>query len=200
MGSQGSCMTECNDKTDSGGGRKRRRGFLKNRDGATVVEFALLAMPFILLIFAIIESCISFAAQEVMQNAADDYGRQFRTGKIQIGTLTQTEFRQKICDRIEVFVGEGCLAGTHLKIDLRSFTTFQQAADAVANIDKNDELSVSGGFKYEPGRSQSINMLRLYYEWPVMTDILRTQMSDLKKKRYTLHFAAAVWQNEPYPE
>ncbi len=46
------------------------------------IEFALIALPFFLLIFAIIEVSLSFTAQQVMSNAADDIARQLRTGEI----------------------------------------------------------------------------------------------------------------------
>ena len=61
---------------------RRIRSFGKDRDGATVVEFALLAMPFTLLVFSVIESCISFAVGETMQNVVDDLARQVRTGQM----------------------------------------------------------------------------------------------------------------------
>ena len=52
--------------------------FVRDRRGATALEFALLALPFALLVFAILESCISFAGQEVMANITDDVARQLR--------------------------------------------------------------------------------------------------------------------------
>ncbi|MBN9269505.1 MAG: pilus assembly protein, partial [Mesorhizobium sp.] len=55
--------------------------FARDRRGSTAMEFALLAIPFALLVFAILESCISFAGQEVMANITDDVARQLRTGQ-----------------------------------------------------------------------------------------------------------------------
>ena len=67
--------------------RKARRPrffarFLRDRRGSTAMEFAMLAVPFALLVFAILESCISFAGQEVMANITDDVARQLRTGQL----------------------------------------------------------------------------------------------------------------------
>ncbi len=45
----------------------------------------------------------------------------------------------------------------------------------------------------------SKNMLRVFYRWPVMTDIMRKSMSSLKDNK-TLHFSMAVWQNEPFDD
>ena len=38
--------------------------------GSTAIEFTLLAIPFSMLVFAVLEGSISFAAQQVMANAA----------------------------------------------------------------------------------------------------------------------------------
>ena len=56
--------------------------FCRDRDGSTVIEFGMLALPFLLLLFAILETCISFAAQQLMANATDDVARQIRTGHV----------------------------------------------------------------------------------------------------------------------
>ena len=61
------------------------RRFSHDREGSTAIEFTMLAIPFSMLVFAILESCISFAAQEVMANATDDVARQLRTGQLPSG-------------------------------------------------------------------------------------------------------------------
>ncbi|TIV71909.1 MAG: pilus assembly protein, partial [Mesorhizobium sp.] len=50
-----------------------------------------------------------------------------------------------------------------------------------------------------PGLAESINMLRVFYKWPVMTDFLAQSMANLKDKK-TLHFASVTWQNEPFDD
>lgn len=189
------------DAARAGKARKRwRRGFIKNRDGATVVEFALLAMPFALLVFAILESCISFAAEEYMQNVTDDTARMMRTGQLKKSDINETTFRKRICDRLEIFVSQGCPG---LSIDLRHFNTFKEAADMQTFSKKNADGSYSiyptGGFKFDPGLSGTKNMLRVYYRWPVLTNLMRTRMSEFKDGT-TLHFATATWQNEPFED
>ena len=90
----------------------RRAGFLArftgNRSGSTAIEFALLAMPFAALVFAILESCISFAGQQVMANITDDIARQLRTGQIRPADLDQTKAREDDRDRLEIMVATGC--------------------------------------------------------------------------------------------
>jgi Flp pilus assembly protein TadG len=174
------------------------RGFTKDRKGTTVIEFALLAFPFSLLIFAILESCISFAAEEYMQNVTDDVAREFRVGKpwTKKAVVTKEQVRDKICDQLEVFVSDGCPG---LSIDLRSFNTFAEAAALRHTIKDGDIYPDGGSFKFEPGTSQTKNILRVFYRWPIMTDLMRSRMSNLDNNA-ALHFATATWQNEPFDD
>ena len=80
-------MSTNNPNEPKGGsdGRSFFARFLRDRSGSTAIEFALLAIPFSVLVFAILESCISFAGQQVMANVTDDIARQLRTGQLKAG-------------------------------------------------------------------------------------------------------------------
>jgi Flp pilus assembly protein TadG len=169
--------------------------FFRNRKGSTAIEFTALAIPFSLLVFAILESSISFAAQQVMANAADDVARQFRTGQIKANDLDQNQLRDLICQRMEIIVTSGCPG---LEVDLREYDTFEQAAQVRVTFDANGDIDTQG-FGYTPGSSMSRNMLRVYYRWPVITDFMRKSMANLPDGK-TLHFASVTWQNEPFED
>ncbi|MBZ9847088.1 pilus assembly protein [Mesorhizobium sp. CA14] len=184
--------------TDSKARARSRPGFFSDRRGSTAMEFALLAIPFALLVFAILESCISFAGQEVMANVTDDVARQLRTGQLQKTNVTEASIKQLICSRLEIMVAQGCPG---LLVDLREYPSFADAATAGFKIVDGDIVLVQGTnsmtFTVSPGLAESINMLRVFYKWPVMTDFLARSMANLKDGN-TLHFASVTWQNEPF--
>ncbi|WP_411969521.1 TadE/TadG family type IV pilus assembly protein [Mesorhizobium sp. CA10] len=179
---------------------KVRPGFFSDRRGSTAMEFAMLAIPFALLVFAILESCISFAGQEVMANVADDVARQLRTGQLQKTNVTEASIKQLICSRLEIMVAKDCPG---LLVDLREYPSFADAATAGFKIVNGDIVLVQGtnsmNFTVSPGLAESINMLRVFYKWPVMTDFLAKSMANLKDGN-TLHFASVTWQNEPFDD
>jgi Flp pilus assembly protein TadG len=176
------------------------RRFLGDRRGSTAIEFAMLAFPFALLVFAILESCISFAGQEVMANITDDVARQLRTGQLKQADVSGSQLQDRICARLEIIVAKGCPG---LKVDLREFTTFAAAANAGFTV-SGDTITLTGvadpTFKVQTGLSESKNMLRVFYPWPVMTDFLAKSMSNMSNGTKTLHYASAVWQNEPFDD
>lgn len=171
--------------------------FQRNRDGATAIEFGILAIPFCLLLFAILESCISFAAQQVMSNVTDDIARQIRTGRLPAADNNKTAMTTKICGELAIIVSS---CSTNLVIDLRVFDTYALAAAAAPiklkgtgssqDIDETD-------FAVKAGGARTRNMLRVFYRWPVMTDLLRLSMSNIREKQ-TLLFATTTWRNEPF--
>ena len=177
--------------------------FLRDRRGSTAIEFVALALPFALLVFAILESCLTFAGQEVLANATDDIARKFRTGHYRLVmtdeagktiTVDETYLKNKICSELAIIAPGDCIS--NLKVDLRKLNSFKLA--------KDDEIIVADGkivgqFKVDPGLSGTKNMLRVYYEWPVITDLMRRSMSNLKDGK-TLLFATTTWQNEPFDD
>jgi Flp pilus assembly protein TadG len=189
------------DHREIAGFRRRRGGllhrFARARDGSTAIEFAMLAIPFALLVFAILESCISFAGQEVMANAADNVARQLRTGQLR-PPLDQAQLKQLICNKMEIVVAKGCPG---LVVDLRHFNTFADAANAGYRISGGDIVLTQGAattdFTVDPGPASSKNMLRVFYKWPIITDFLSKSMSNLNGGK-VLHFASVTWQNEPF--
>lgn len=170
--------------------------FLRDRRGSTAVEFTMLAIPFSLLVFAILESCISFAGQQVMSNITDNVARQLRTGQIKAGDLDETKLKQMICDRLEIMVSNNCTQ--ELIVDLREYPTFADAAAVRIKLTADHDIDTTG-FKVEPGPSMSKNMIRVFYKWPVITDFMSSMMSNLKDGKI-LHFATVTWQNEPFDD
>jgi len=168
--------------------------FLRDRRGTTAIEFVILAIPFSLLVFAILESCVAFAAQQVLANTADKVARELRTGQYTPATLAPGQIRSMLCTPIQIMVPTGC---PNLIIDLEQYQTFADAAQVRIKY-ANGDLDTSG-FKIDPGGTGTKNMLRVFYEWPIMTPFMSAVMGNpnLPEGR-TLLFASVTWQNEPY--
>jgi Flp pilus assembly protein TadG len=172
---------------------------LRDRSGATAIEFTALAIPFALLVFAILESCLSFAGQELMASVTDDVARQLRTGQIKAADINKDKLETMICDRMSVMVSGNCK--DNLEVDLQEYATFAAAAAVrIKFVGTGSDRDIdTTGFKVTPGKSMTKNMLRVFYRWPVITDFMRKAMSNLKGGK-TLHFATVTWQNEPFTD
>jgi Flp pilus assembly protein TadG len=183
--------------------KERRRGFLTSflhdRSGSTAIEFTLLSIPFAALVFAILETCISFAGQQVMSNITDDIARQIRTGQLKPGPdLSEDALKTTICNRLDIIVSPTTCPDS-LEVDLHEYTTFAAAAAKRIKLTADRDIDTTGFYPPTPGLSQSKNMLRVFYRWPVFTDFISKRISNIKDGK-TLHFATVTWQNEPFDD
>jgi len=72
--------------------------FKKDKDGATAIEFAILGLPFLALLFGIIEISIVFIITTNTEHALSEVSREIRTGEFQGTGGGATEFKDAICD------------------------------------------------------------------------------------------------------
>lgn len=168
------------------------RRFSRERKGSVAIEFGILAIPFIALIFAILESCLSFATQQLIANAADRISRDVRTGRLRVADLSGQKLHNLVCDRIRLMAPAGC---PDLLIDLNNYASFADVPVRVPFTGGGDINTT--GFTINPGGPSTVNHLRVYYRWPVMTDFMRQSMSNMPGGK-TLLLSSATWRNEPF--
>lgn len=150
--------------------RGRRRpwltGFARDRDGATAVEVALLALPFFFILFSIIETALMFMGALTLDQAVDRIGRQVRTGQLDKDDMTKEKFKTLLCGRTSFL-----LKCDKLKFDLRAYNAFSDISTATPSS------ANYSSFTWERGGPGQIMALRVYYEWPIMTNILQAALS-----------------------
>src|SRR5918997_2410547 len=105
----------------------RLRLFVRREDGSAAVEFGIVLMPFLALMFAIIETALVFFAGQTLETAGADAARLIMTGQAQTKPLDQNAFKQEVCKRLVAMFD--CTTGVH--IDVRTYQSF-----GTANLEK----------------------------------------------------------------
>jgi len=164
--------------------------FLRRKDGAAAVEFAMVAAPFLALIFAILETAIVFFAGQTLETAAADSARLILTGQAQKQGLSQAQFKEEVCKRIYGLFD--CTSG--IQVDVRTYSSFS-SINTAKPIDANGNLTVTP--TYTPGGPGDIVVVRLLYQWPVYVSLLGLNLSDMAGGN-RLIMATAAFRNEPY--
>lgn len=189
------------------------RAVARSRDGAAAIEFALLAIPYFLVIFAILETFIAFAAEELVSNAVDTMSRRMRTGQItyNLGRTTdmsRTQFRQAFCNEISILIScstSEAATPSKLYVDVQTFGSFSAIPTTIPKVSSDRYADINtAAFKYTPGGAGTINMLRAYYRWEIITDLVRPYIttirpSDGSMPTQYLIIATSAFQNEQYP-
>jgi Flp pilus assembly protein TadG len=165
--------------------------FARKTDGAVAIEFALVAAPFLALVFAIIETAIVFFAGQALETAVADSSRLIMTGQAQTAGYTQQQFKDQVCARIYGLFN--CSGG--LSVDVKTYSSFS-SVNMSKPIDANGNLNTSS-FGYTPGGPGDIVVVRPYYQWPVYVSLLGLNIGDLSGSK-RLIVASAAFRNEPY--
>lgn len=178
-----------------------RDRFLANREGSAAIEFAILALPFFIMVFASIETFVAFTGEQLLANATDTMARRIRTGEITAATSKQ-DFRKAFCEEIKILMpcsASEAATPDKLFIDVRSFTSYADIPKAVPITDGDLDTT---SFKFEPGGKKTINIVRAYYRWDVVTDLVRPMLSNVRtadgSRQNYLMVATAIVQNEDY--
>lgn len=176
-------------------GRKIRalyHRFRRARDGATAVEFALIAAPFLALMFGVLELGMVFMVSTTLDNATEAAARKIRTGEFQTaGGGSAATFKNAICDNM-TWLGASC--SSKLQVDVRTFTKF-------ANVALTDPVT-NGAFDstkttFVPGNGEDIVVVRAYYEWTLVTPMMNAGLASLGGTK-RLIYSTVTFRNEPY--
>ena len=170
--------------------RGAARRFARAQDGAAAIEFGLVAVPFLALTFAIMETALVFFSGQTLEAAAAASARLIMTGQAQTAGYTAATFKQAVCNQI--FGLFDCTNGVY--VDVKSYTSF--AAISTTQPVVNGQLDTSN-FTYTPGGPGSIVVVSLYYKWPIYVSLLSDNLQNLTGN-YRLLAATNVFRNEPY--
>ncbi len=164
--------------------------FGKSEDGVAALEFGMVVMPFLMLLFAILETSVGFFASQVFETAVDRASRQIRTGQITSKKISISNVRKLISNATYSLMSEH-----KVKLDVKTMAVFP-AAPLVTPRDENNDLDYSK-MGYNTGGAGSIVIVRAYYEWPVFLDYLWQSSTSLSRGS-RLFVATMAFKNEPF--
>jgi len=178
----------------------RFRRFRRAEEGAAAVEFALVALPFLALLFAILETALVFFASQSLETTAADTARLIMTGQAQTGIspttssvgYTQADFKNAACANLSSLFD--C---SQLYISVNTYSSFGSATTTTPLDTSTSKMTVDiNNLPYSPGTPGSIVVVQLYYKWPIIVSLLNGSLANIDGKR--LLVATAVFRNEPY--
>lgn len=175
--------------------RKKLRRFGKARRGSAAVEFALVAVPFFMLTFGLVEVLMIGFAQTSLDFAIAESGREIRTGRVQQNGVSQAEVRTELCDQVNRFMVLTCDGNLFLDVD--SFASFVDANNAAANPIDEDGNFQTGGFGFQPGTDSAIVVVRAYYRWEVITPLFEPVFANTGGGQRIL-ISTMMFRNEPF--
>ncbi len=179
------------------GKRARTRRFLpaigrfgRDPSGASALEFAILALPLILLMLGAIEVGVIYFANFSLENATAQGARLIRTGQAQAQGFDAAKFKAELCKHLTPPITCGAL-----KIDVRNFSSFGSAT-LTDPLDGDGNLKPN--FSYEPGAGGDVVLVRTFYEWKLTAKLPKKIGLSNMGNGNRLIAATAAFRNEPF--
>jgi Flp pilus assembly protein TadG len=166
--------------------------FVRQCDGATAVEFALVAAPFLAVLFAIIQSALVFFASQSLRTAASYGGRLIMTGQAAAQGLDAAKFKTAIC----AYINGAFNCQANVFVDVKTYTGFSGINNTALPLDANGNLQ-TGSLGYQPGGPNDIVVVRLLYQLPVQVKLLGLNLSNMSGGN-RLVMSTVAFRNELY--
>ncbi len=138
--------------------RRLTRRFRRDENGATAVEFGLVALPFFLLTTAILEAALFFFTQTIIEDGLLEASRDIRTGAFQNSGGDEAAFRAEICGNVSVVVNCGLL-----EVEVRRFNSFASADFSIPR-DPDGNLDPDG-LSFDDTDPSDVVLVRVFYPY-----------------------------------
>jgi Flp pilus assembly protein TadG len=165
--------------------------FVRHQSGGAAVDFALVLLPFLVVLMTVIESAVVLLAGQVLQTSATNAARLILTGQAQNANYTAAQFKSTVCANLTVMFN----CANNLYVDVESFSTFSTIS--LTNATNANGTLNTGGFGYSPGNPGDIVVVRLIYQWPIIAAGLVAGLVNSANSTNTL-IATVAFRNEPY--
>lgn len=169
--------------------RKVKR-FRADKNGATAVEFALVALPFFALLYGVMQVTLLYIAQETLDSGMHEAARMIRTGQAQSGGLTEAGMRTIICANVAMIAN----CDNELVLDVRSFPDFGSVSVPAA-LDSTGEIN--SGTAFETGSGGEVVIVRAFYAYKMPIGDSLSGLSNMSGGRRLIATTAA-FRNEPF--
>ncbi|MEL6287788.1 MAG: TadE/TadG family type IV pilus assembly protein [Pseudomonadota bacterium] len=151
-------------------GRRTRHGFIRrlrrNEDGATALEFAFVAAPFLAFLLMTIEVAFVYGGTVSLEHALEKSSRKIRVGQ-PFGNLQ--EFKADVCGNVVLL--SNCL--NKLVVDVRTINGFGGADNQNVYGDYQDGSGdlQNGNQQYDTGAGGSVVLVNAFYKWDIIAQL-----------------------------
>ncbi len=164
----------------------------RSESAATVVEFALVAAPFLALLVALIQSALVFLAGRELDQVVSQSSRYIMTGQAQTANMTQAQFKTYVCNNTSAL-----FTCSNFMINVQNYSDFSSASTAAPTLTFGAQGQVTNTWTFSPGGPGNIVVVQVMYQWPIVLGPLGFNLSNLSNGNRLL-MSTAAFRNEPY--
>jgi hypothetical protein len=171
---------------------------VRNEDGAAAIEFALVALPFLLFVLGLLGMGLYFLASTSLEYGVEAAARKLRTGEAEKGNMTVGKFRELVCQSAGSYIDCGKVSTIVQHATTWSGLTPQACTDSSGNRAGSSGSSGELISKYA-GSSSEVVLVTLCYEWDLADNFKFLKLgSSGDGSGPAIIQAATAFKSEPY--
>jgi len=159
-----------------------------SRRGSAATEFALVALPFFMMVAGMVETGYVAFTAAVMEGATREAARQVRTGVVQNAADAATRFENEFCPNLM-----GLFACDDFYFDVRTFADF---AAITLPEPVFDAAGTPTNTQFNPGGANSVTTVRVIHVHRFMTPLIGQLMGGSSQTLPLI--STTVLRTEPY--
>ncbi len=168
-----------------------RASWVRAENGAVAVEFALVALPFFMVVIGLLEVAMLYISAVVLEGGTLAAARVIRTGQAQQAANPQLYFSQHLCAKVQRLIPCASLQYEVIHPPGNDFSS----ADALdPHYNANGDLISSG---FDAGGVSDVVIIRTAYRYHFFTPFLGSLLSSNADNSKTL-VSTITLRSEPY--
>lgn len=166
-----------------------RNSIWRAKDGAAAIEFSILAFPFFIAIFGILDVAMMFFIDGSLDSALHIAAREVRTGQSAKERWDTVRFKKEVCDGMALSFScqENLLVTTKVVSDFSTATFTSAVSGGTLNVKES----------FANGAPSDYVLIQAFLPWPSWLAPLGIDTAHLPDGRYVLS-AVALFRNEPF--
>lgn len=174
------------------GAFKSLKRFARDRAGATMVEFAIVLAPLLMVLLGCFQMAVAYFYDQALQSATVASARLLMTGEAQDAGDTQSQFKTAVCNN-----AGSAFNCNNIMVDVQSAPSFSQLNTTPITLTYDKSNQVTNTFSYNPGGRSTAIIVRVMYNFPVWFPLLLPGYVNQPGNNILLT-ATSVLMTEPY--
>jgi pilus assembly protein Flp/PilA len=172
--------------------------FRRSENGATAIQFGIVATPFLAVLFAIFEMTMMLWTNQILEEALSQASRSLLTGQATAmyrgsASANTTAFRNAVCANASNFVD--C---TKLSVDVRNYANFASAQTGTASSSPVSGGAMNtSGFGYQSPQPGQIIVVRAALEYSLYFTTWSNALANIGTGKRAL-VASTTFRAEPF--
>jgi len=157
--------------------------FLRDDSGAAAVEFSIVSIPFIIVIFLILNFSLIFLEKQMLAYSIDKEARYLKVNTRKVDTMNSADIRERICNELFIVFQPTC---PDINIEIKGFESIEdKEINSIRDLNKS---SISDIHK------SKITRLIVKYQWNNLIGLFDNAFNPMRK--FKDHQEIRIWVNE----